>query len=173
MDDSLPFADELQIDRLADQFERAFKAGERPKIEDYLDTPLRPHVLKELLRLEVELRQAAGEKPTITEYRSRFPGDKAIVEAALGGGIDKTGDNPPPEGDDEPPLTQLGRYQIQRCLGRGGFGVVYLAHDPQLDRPVALKVPRRKRFESPEQVASFVREARTAARLKHPLLVAL
>jgi eukaryotic-like serine/threonine-protein kinase len=73
---------------------------------------------------------------------------------------------------DSPP-EQLGRFQIQRCLGKGGFGDVYLAHDPQLDRLVALKVPRRARFRSAEQVGEFIAEARTAAKLKHYSLVSV
>jgi serine/threonine protein kinase/formylglycine-generating enzyme required for sulfatase activity/tetratricopeptide (TPR) repeat protein len=68
---------------------------------------------------------------------------------------------------------RLGRYVIKRQLGKGGFGVVYLAHDPQLDRSVALKVPRRERFRTAEQVAEFIQEARTTAKLKHPLLVTI
>src|SRR4051794_2313352 len=40
-----------------------------------------------------------------------------------------------------PALTQLGRFRIERELGRGAFGVVFLAHDPKLHRDVALKVP--------------------------------
>ena len=73
----------------------------------------------------------------------------------------------------EPRPEHLGRYAIRRELGRGGCGVVYLADDPQLGRLVALKVPRRKRFQTHEHVAIFMAEARTAARLKHASLVAV
>ncbi len=68
---------------------------------------------------------------------------------------------------------KLGRYVIQRLLGEGGFGVVYLAHDPQLYRVAALKIPMRERFTTVEQVASFIQEARTAAKLRHPGTVAV
>ena len=68
---------------------------------------------------------------------------------------------------------QLQRYVIERPLGSGGFGIVYLAYDPQLDRPVALKVPKRSRFRTPKDVADFVHEARTAAKLKHESFVAV
>ncbi len=67
--------------------------------------------------------------------------------------------------------TKLGRYAVKRILGKGGFGVVYLAHDPQLDRLVAVKVPRPDRFKTAQQVANFMQEARTAANLRHPGLV--
>lgn len=64
---------------------------------------------------------------------------------------------------------QFGRYRIVRKLGQGGMGAVYLAHDGQLDRPVALKVPRFTAGDG-ESIERFNREARTAATLQHPNL---
>jgi tetratricopeptide (TPR) repeat protein len=62
---------------------------------------------------------------------------------------------------------RIGRYEIRAPLGRGGMGTVYLAHDPELDRPVALKVPQ---VSGPAAVERFLREARAAAALDHPNL---
>jgi len=64
---------------------------------------------------------------------------------------------------------QFGRYRIVKKLGQGGMGAVYLAHDTQLDRQVALKVPRFSAGDS-DGVERFLREARAAATLQHPNL---
>jgi hypothetical protein len=69
------------------------------------------------------------------------------------------------------PLSQLGRFQIRRELGRGGFGVVFLAHDPLVGREVALKVPRPEVLVTPELRRRFHHEAHAAGRLEHPHLV--
>ena len=66
------------------------------------------------------------------------------------------------------PLKQIGRYRIQKVLGEGGFGLVYLAHDEQLDRPVAVKVPHAKLISRPEDAEAYLAEARTVANLDHP-----
>lgn len=65
----------------------------------------------------------------------------------------------------------LGRYAIERLLGRGGMGSVWLARDRQLDRPVAIKVLHDHLTERPAERERFLREARTAARLAHPHIV--
>ena len=74
--------------------------------------------------------------------------------------------NPRPR-DDSPP-EEFGRYKILRTLGRGGMGAVYLAHDHQLDRRVALKVPHFSSPHDPRVIERFTQEARAAATLDHP-----
>lgn len=64
-----------------------------------------------------------------------------------------------------------GTWSIERELGRGGMGTVYLARDVALDRPVAIKVLHPALAADPEQRERFLREARTGARLSHPHIV--
>ena len=64
-----------------------------------------------------------------------------------------------------------GEYSLERELGRGGMGVVYLARDVQLDRHVAIKVLPTHLAEQSEARERFLREARTAAGLSHPNIV--
>ena len=64
-----------------------------------------------------------------------------------------------------------GEYSLQRELGRGGMGVVYLARDVQLDRDVAIKVLPTELARSAEARERFIREARMAASLSHPHIV--
>ncbi len=68
---------------------------------------------------------------------------------------------------------QLGKYQIRAEIGRGGMGMVYLGYDPLLDRQVAIKVLAPHLMWEQESVERFLREARAAARLKHPNIVTI
>jgi eukaryotic-like serine/threonine-protein kinase len=65
----------------------------------------------------------------------------------------------------------LGEYEILTELGRGGMATVYLAHDIQLDRKVALKVMLPAMLEGEDMVERFRLEARTAAQLSHPHII--
>lgn len=67
----------------------------------------------------------------------------------------------------------LGRFQILSVLGAGGFGQVFRAYDPQLDREVAIKVPLGDSLNTPEEVDRCLREARAAATLRHPNICAV
>ena len=64
-----------------------------------------------------------------------------------------------------------GQYEIEREIGRGGMGIVYLARDLKLDRPVAIKTLPAHLAGSPDVRERFLREARTAAHLSHPSIV--
>ena len=65
----------------------------------------------------------------------------------------------------------MGRFEVVRELGRGGFGIVFLAFDPLLCREVALKLPAPQVVVTPGLCDRFLREARAAAGLSHPNLV--
>lgn len=67
----------------------------------------------------------------------------------------------------------LGRFQLQAELGSGSFGYVFRAHDPKLDRIVALKIQRAGWFAEGGDVRRFFREAQSAAQLQHPGIVSL
>jgi hypothetical protein len=69
------------------------------------------------------------------------------------------------------PLPSVPGFAVERVLGRGGMGTVYLARQLSLDRPVALKVMSRRWAGDPTFVARFTREAFAAAQLNHPNLV--
>src|ERR1700682_2710274 len=63
---------------------------------------------------------------------------------------------------------ELGHCTLQRKLGQGGMGAVYLAHHPGLNRSVAIKILPGDLASNPEFKERFFREARLAARLEHP-----
>jgi serine/threonine-protein kinase len=65
----------------------------------------------------------------------------------------------------------IGRYSLERELGRGGMGVVYLAREVRLDRPVAIKLLPPSKASDPKLRERFLREARTAAKLSHPNVI--
>ncbi len=73
------------------------------------------------------------------------------------------------------PGDTIGRFRIEALLGEGGMGSVYRAHDPRLDRRVALKVLHVDAADGDprEALARLLREARAAAALDHPNAVAI
>ena len=87
--------------------------------------------------------------------------------------LNRTGPHQPDTSDeiaaDQP--RRIGRYRVERVLGKGGFGLVYLAHDEQLQRLVAIKVPHRRLVARPEDAEAYLTEARTVASLDHPNIV--
>src|SRR5262249_2543627 len=67
--------------------------------------------------------------------------------------------------------SHIGRYRVEKLLGKGSFGCVYLARDEQLQRWVAVKMPHAHLVARPEDADAYVTEARTVAALDHPHIV--
>jgi len=139
------------------------------------------------------LRQDLGDSPSVDEYVRRFPQLENQIRPLLEGF--QHGDRKPPatptasestaasgmapdvstaasQSAGSIPLPErIGRYRIESVLGQGGFGVVFLARDEQLNRSVAVKVPHADRVALPEEIELYRSEARTVASLEHAHIV--
>ncbi len=73
--------------------------------------------------------------------------------------------------DSEQLPSHIGRYRIEKMLGKGAFGRVFLAHDEQLGRQVAVKVPHARIASNTDRAAAYLAEARAVANLDHPHIV--
>ena len=82
-----------------------------------------------------------------------------------------SGPAPPPANTLPPDLADHPDYEIKRELGRGGMGVVYLAHNKWMGRDEVLKVMGRQIMERPGVLERFQREIRAVAKLRHPNIV--
>src|SRR5262249_32525953 len=132
--------------------------------------------LFELIASEYDLRRRRQTAPCLKEYQQRFP----QYDAELRAYIQRTA------GSDSPPRThylrsgkrpivpgaagnlRLGKFELLEVAGRGTFGVVYRARDTELERVVAVKIPRAETLFAAEDMDRFLREARSAAQLRHP-----
>jgi serine/threonine protein kinase len=98
------------------------------------------------------------------------PAEEPVPQDLLAAARSAYGERRGPAGDGP---RRLGKFELLEELGLGSFGQVFRARDTDLDRIVAIKLLRAGRLASPEEVDRFVREARSAAQLQHPGLVAL
>jgi len=187
------------VDEACDRFEEACRADDQPRIEDFRDQvpeAARLVLVRELVQFEIAARQRVGDTARADDYLARFPDlergwlkhvltiaaheaptllsrpsvDGEPISAGIRwevGGADSS------EGEivDRLQRSRLGRFEIRRELGRGGFGVVHLAYDPLLGREVALKIPHAHVLADPELRSRFEFEARSTAGLNHPNIV--
>jgi hypothetical protein len=104
---------------------------------------------------------AGGECASGTSHRTGESYEPALLHAAV-----SNNGNEFIEG-------RLGRFEVRRALGHGGFGVVFLVFDPRLNREAALKIPRPEILVSPTLRQRFLREAQSAAVLDHPSILSI
>jgi serine/threonine protein kinase len=192
-EESLPLSVLLRIDAACQSFEAAWKAardgGPQPRIEDYLvaapDAERGP-LLQKLLPVELHYRRKMGETVTCEEYQARFSGHDTILQALFPPAPSTTPDLPAqpqnafstgPAVPETGPLA-LGsrtvdglRFQILRPHARGGLGEVFVAHDGELNRSVALKEIQERYADHPEMRARFLVEAKVTGGLEHPGIV--
>jgi len=167
----LSFSLKEHIDRLCLAFEDAWRAGAKPRVEDYLrDVTEGEHdaLLRELLLLDVDYRRRAGEAVELAEYRARFPRNKNLIDAVFRFSLDSIAATVQPG-----TKRQFGDYELLEEIARGGMGVVYKARQRSLDRLVALKMILAGQLASETEVERFHREAEAAACLQHPHIVAI
>ena len=185
------------VDVAKNAYQSSWQCGLETRIEDIwrcFPESLRLTALSELLLLDFRLRRAAGTTLSLDDYMQRFPEQAAMIAELFvpEGDSESTpsGRTPIVEtaasvetfvaardckaaevtagGAGMPVPEQFGRYWIERELGRGGMGAVYLAHDGQLDRKVALKIPIfQEDDDRAEAVERFYREARSMATVQH------
>jgi eukaryotic-like serine/threonine-protein kinase len=133
--------------------------------------------LEQLLEHWEDLRQA-GREVSAEELCQKYPDllkplKQRIVALKSMDWLTKDSHSNEDECDDvwqELPHT-LGRYRLDELVGTGGFGQVWKGFDPELQRTVAIKVPRPDRIASWDQLDKFLEEARKVAQLKHPGIV--
>ncbi len=159
----------------------------------------RDGLLAELLTIEIDFRLSRSEPATADDYLSRFPDHAELIENAFDFARESDVPTGPIGQFDEPTVTiahadsdvsrvgttresrraedatsfapqSFGRYTLLRLLGKGSMGSVYLAHDSELDRNVAIKFPE---FDDRPDLAAaaierFRREARAMATVHHP-----
>ncbi len=180
-----PAAD--RVDLVCDAFEESYRSGASPRIEEFLSTSLpvdRETLLSELVWLDIDYRRRRGDPPTVDEYLVRFPHDSVVLKRQISGDLESANQSvqstvvqrgaavvEAPFAAEARPAAELGRYRLQTMVGRGAYGEVWCAHDPVLDRNVALKTLRSDRQYPPSTVTRFLEEGRKLARLKHPGIV--
>lgn len=137
--------DETRIADLLQQWETLHDQGSDVSAEELAQD--RPELIPELNRRIKKLRATAWlNEPLEQEDERQTPHDFGLPDC-------------------------LGRYQLESLLGSGGFGQVWKAFDPELNRSVAVKIPHPDRIEHNGDAQPFVEEARRVAQLRHPGIV--
>ena len=179
-----------ELSAVCRNFEHRLCCGEQPRIEDELSAlppANRAGLFERLLSIELSHSRLSGSSPSAQEYLAKFPEYSEIIQVVVAdqdrklsspeSTFDRAVSRTPGRAVSESNVPWLmgmsvGRYRLDSVLGRGGFGEVWKAYDPELDRSVAIKLPRCDRLND-DNLLEFLAEARKAASLRSPGIVAI
>ena len=151
-----------QISQL-DQLRHVGESGDRTW-RDIIEPDDEPTTLRPPLALAEPAPEVGPPKPE--------PNDAAIAPAAPAAPVAPANRDTSRMADVKRP-GKIGKYDLRDKLGRGAFGVVYLARDPSLERDIAIKVLRLRHLTNGDIVQRFLQEARATARIAHPGIVTI
>jgi serine/threonine-protein kinase len=184
----------VETARLLDNFEQRFAElkGRKPNATVLSDlytlgnqlerrgrAPQATAVYRHLARFDNTYRDVADRlKRLMDAERGKPKAAPAAAEKSSAGATPALAPlTPPPAAAASPETQRLGRYQLEREIGRGAMGIVYLGRDTAINRMVAIKaIPLASEFSDAELVEArsrFFREAETAGRLNHPNIVTI
>jgi hypothetical protein len=186
--------DASRLDQICDDFEEQFLKETKPVIEQFLERvpeATRHELLCQLLSIETYHRQQATDPIDWQDYLQRFPEEAEWINRIASRQMNQSNaaatvlSSHPGTGPTESRQDlsgsfvsrravgdfRNGRYRLLRKLGEGSFGSVYLCVDDDLQRRVALKVPRPEALARLSDVDLYLREAQMAASLDHPNIV--
>ena len=172
---AVPLSSLRRIDDCCESFERALRSGQTASIDEFLAqfADDQAVLFRELLAIELEFLGRGGNLPEAAEYLRRFPPFASVVAMAFA----EDASRQPFAADTASVAPQFlanhTRYRVLGLLGSGGMGTVYLAKHLALERDVALKVIRPELLARSEVVERFRSEAKAAASLNHPNVVAV
>ncbi len=173
----LAFQGQGQLDMAWDKFRRVQPVDD--KVLDLMyNLALDFERKRQFNKAESVFQHIAGINPKFRDVEQKTARAKKMSETVIlggGGGGHPGGTMILDAGSTEKPM--LGRYQVEKELGKGAMGVVYMGKDPKINRTVAIKtMALSQEFEADELAdvkARFFREAETAGRLNHPNIVSI
>ncbi len=169
----LAFQGQGQLDMAFDKFRKCpMDAG---LMENLYNLALDYERKRQFNKAEAVFRTIAEHDPDFRDVAKRLSRAKQLSETVLLAGNPGAGGALVADGGVEKPM--LGRYQLEKELGKGAMGVVYLGRDPKINRVVAIKTMALAQEFDADELADvkqrFFREAETAGRLSHPNIVTM
>ncbi|MGH8481313.1 MAG: CHASE2 domain-containing protein, partial [Nevskiaceae bacterium] len=172
----LAFQGQGQLDMAWDKFRRVQPVDD--KVLDLMyNLALDFERKRQFNKAESVFQHIAGINPKFRDVEQKTARARKMSETVIlgGSGGGHPGGTMLLEAGSEKPM--LGRYQVEKELGKGAMGVVYMGKDPKINRTVAIKTMALAQEFEPDELASvkarFFREAETAGRLNHPNIVSI